>query len=108
MNLSCLLPLLEALPSYRELVRQAGVQREGKVVVLDAAKPYVIAALHGELDLPIMVITVQPGDTRKLYEQLQVWCSHSANLHYFPEVDFHLYEPVASYYSSTMVQRLQT
>ena len=108
MNLSCLLALVEALPSYRELVRQAGVQREGEAVVLDAAKPYLIAALHGELGLPIMVITVQPGDTRKLYEQLQVWCSQSANLRYFPEVDFHPYEPVPSYYSNTMVQRLQT
>ncbi|PIZ26678.1 MAG: transcription-repair coupling factor [Chloroflexi bacterium CG_4_10_14_0_8_um_filter_46_9] len=108
MNLSCLLSLMKELPSYAQLVRQVSAEWEGKTVVLDAAKPYLIAALYEQLGLPIMVIIAQPRDARKLYEQLQVWCSPSANVYYFPELDFHSYDSVALYHSNTVVERLQT
>ncbi|MCK4221965.1 MAG: hypothetical protein KAX25_03765, partial [Dehalococcoidia bacterium] len=61
-------------------------------MLLDAAKPYFIAALHGELSLPVVVITAQPEDARRLYEQLQLWCSPSATVHRFPELDLLPYE----------------
>jgi transcription-repair coupling factor (superfamily II helicase) len=107
MNLSCLLPLIKESPSYKQLVKPIKVEKEGKAIVLDAARPYLIAALYEQLSLPMMVITAQPRDARKFYEQLQIWCPSSVNLHYFPECELLPYEHFASYPSSTVVERLQ-
>ncbi|MQY56062.1 MAG: transcription-repair coupling factor [Dehalococcoidia bacterium] len=108
MNLSCLLSLLKEVPVYRQLVEGLlTTNHEHKVIVLDAAEPYLVAALYEELDLPLMVITAQPEGAKKLQEQLQVWCPPSTNLHGFPELDFSPYEYFASYPSNTMVERLQ-
>jgi len=78
-----------------------------KIVMLDAAKPYLIATLYEELGLPLMVITAQPEDARKLYEQLQIWCPPSANLHRFSELDFSPYKHF-TFYPDAMLERLQT
>ena len=108
MNLSCLLSLLKEVPAYRQLVEGlVSAKGEHKVIVLDAAKPYLIAALHEELNRPLIVITAQPEGAKKLHEQLQAWCPPSANLHGFPELDFSPYEYSVSYPSNTMVERLQ-
>jgi len=71
MNLSCLLSLLKEKPAYRKLAGELSAAKdEHKAVVLDAAKPYLIAALYGELGLPVMLVTAQPETARKLHEQL--------------------------------------
>jgi transcription-repair coupling factor (superfamily II helicase) len=108
MNLSCLLSLLKEVPAYRQLVEGlCGAKGEHKVIVLDAAKPYLIATLYQELNMPLMVITAPPEGAKRLQEQLQAWCPPSANLHGFPELDFSPYEYSVSYPSNTMVERLQ-
>jgi len=89
MNLSCLLSLLKEVPAYRHLVGELSTAKgEHKATILDAAKPYLIAALYDELNLPLMVVTGQPETARKLHEQLRAWCSPSAELHRLPELDF--------------------
>jgi transcription-repair coupling factor (superfamily II helicase) len=108
MNLSCLLPLLEETTAYKQLVNRLLTTKNGhKAAILDAAKPYLIAALHGELGLPLVVITAQPEKAHRLYEQLQIWCSPSTNLHLFPELDFLPYEYLSSYSANAMWERLQ-
>ena len=108
MNLSCLLSLLKEAPAYRQLVKQlAAASDEQRVVILDAAKPYLIAALYEELSLPVMVITAHPEEAKKFYEQLQAWCSPLVNLLEFPELDFSPYAHFVSYPSNTMLERLQ-
>jgi transcription-repair coupling factor (superfamily II helicase) len=93
MNLSPLLSLLREMPAYRQLVRElSAAEGEHKATVLDTAKTYLIAALYQELNLPIMVVTVQPETARKLHEQLRAWCSPSAELHRLPELDFLPYD----------------
>lgn len=88
-KLSGLLPLLWGVPSYRRLVKDlSGANGEHRAVVLDAAKPYLIAALHEELDVPVMVVASQPETARRLHEQLLAWCPHSAELHRLSELDF--------------------
>lgn len=57
---------------------------EHAVVVCDAAKPYFVAALYGELHSLMMVVTAQPEDARKLYEQLGLWCPVPQDLHFWP------------------------
>jgi len=72
MNLSCLLSLLKDVPAYRQLVGElATVKGEHKAIILDAAKPYLIAALYEELNLPFLMVTGQPETARKLHEQLR-------------------------------------
>jgi len=92
-NLSCLLSLLQEIPSYRQLVGDLStVEDEHKAIILDAAKPYLIAALYEELCLPLMVVTGQPESARKLHDQLRAWRSPSAELHRLSELDFLPYD----------------
>ena len=109
MNLSCLLPLLKEVPAYRQLVGQLlSANGKHRVITLSTASPYLIAAIHQELSLPVIIITAHPEDAKKLYGQLQSWCPPSANLRRFPEFEFSPYEYFASYPANTMVERLQT
>jgi len=108
MNLSCLLPLLEATTSCKQLVDRLLMPRgEHKVIIIESAKPYSIAALHDYLKLHLVVRTAQPEKARLLHEHLQVWCSPSTGLYHFPELDFLPYEYLSSYSASAMWQRLQ-
>jgi transcription-repair coupling factor (superfamily II helicase) len=109
MNLSCLLSLLKDMPTYRQLVGELSTAKgEHKAVILDAARPYLIAALYEELSLPFMVVTAQPETARKLHEQLRVWCSPSAELHRLPELDFLPYDKSRlSAVSYQMIERLR-
>ena len=109
MNLSLLLALLQEMPAYRQLVRDLSTaESEHKAVVLDAARPYVIAALYHELNVPIMVVTAQPESARKLHEQLRVWCPPSVELHRLPELDFLPYDSYRlSAFSHQMLERLR-
>ncbi|HUW46341.1 MAG TPA: transcription-repair coupling factor, partial [Dehalococcoidia bacterium] len=109
MNLSCLLSLLKEMPAYRQLVGELSTARgEHKAIILDAAKPYLIAALYEELNLPLMVVTGQPETARKLHEQLRAWCSPSAGLHRLPELDFLPYDSSQlSAVSYQMMERLR-
>jgi transcription-repair coupling factor (superfamily II helicase) len=110
LNLSRLTPLLKELPAYRQLVDGLSTAKgEHEAVILDAAKPYLIATLYEELDLPVMVVTGQPEIARKLHDQLRAWCSASAGLRRLPELDFLSYDkpqlPATSY---QMIERLRT
>jgi transcription-repair coupling factor (superfamily II helicase) len=109
MNLSLLLSLFQKVPAYRQLVGElSAVKGEHKATILDTAKPYLIAALYEEFDLPIMVVTGQPEGARKLHEQLRAWCSPSAELHRLPELDFLSYDSSQlSAVSYQMMERLK-
>ena len=109
MNLFCLLSLLKDLPAYTQLAGEISTaKREHKAVILDAAKPYLIACLYEELNVPIMVVAAQPETARKLHEQLRAWCSPSAGLHRLPELDFLPYDKSQlSAVSYQMIERLR-
>jgi transcription-repair coupling factor (superfamily II helicase) len=83
-----LLHLIEDMPAYREMTGQLKKNPKGEVraLALDAAKPFVIAALYQQLKLPILVVTAQPEDAKRLYEQVLLW-SGSGDLTLFPEPD---------------------
>lgn len=108
MNLSCLLALIQETPAYRQLSKGLIEPKsdEHKLVMLDAAKPYLIASIHRELNIPVLVVTAQPENAREIYEQLQVWCHSSSWLQLFPEPDF----PTSEYSTTdptTVAERLQ-
>ncbi len=106
LDLSQLLHLIEEIPAYRGLVNELE-RRSGntRVVVLDAARPYLIAALYRSLRRPIMVVTAQPDSCRRLYEQLATWCA-SGQVRLLPEPDALPYERIASD-TPTELERLQ-
>ncbi len=90
MNLSCLLSLIKQIPEYQQLKERLlkPQEDENRLVVPDAVKPYLIAALFQELGFPILVVTAQPENAKRLYDELQAWCPSSALLQFFPEIDF--------------------
>jgi len=106
LNLSQLLHLIEQMPAYRQLVDELKQQNgTAKAVVLEAAKPYLIAALYQSLQLPMVVVTARPEKCRKLYEQLSTW-NDSRQVKLFPEPDALPYERIASD-ASTELERIQ-
>ena len=106
MNLTQLLHLIEQMPAYYQLVDELKRQNGNpRVAMLDAAKPYLIAALYQSLKLPMLVVTAQPENSKKLHEQLLTW-SDSSQVKLFPEPDVLPYQRIASA-TSTELERLQ-
>ena len=96
MDLTQLLRLIEEMPAYRQLVDE--LQRQdgsARVAVLDAAKPYLVASLYYRRPRPMLVVTAQPENSKRLYEQLLTWCP-SSQVKLFPEPDALPYERIAS------------
>jgi transcription-repair coupling factor (superfamily II helicase) len=93
LNLKQLLPLIDGMPEYARLadaLQSGGVR---KLVVLDAAKPYTLAALHRRMKLPMLVVAAKPERARWLQDQLKCWGAEAA---LFPEPDSLPYEHMAS------------
>ena len=103
MNLACLLPLIDGMPGYRQLLEALRRGEEERVVVLDAAKPYLVACLHRELSLPMLAVTPRPQEARHLQDQLLAWGDDTI---IFPEPDSLPYERLASE-PSTIGQRIK-
>src|SRR3990172_7494922 len=106
MNLTNLLQLIEEMPAYQWLLDE--LEKKGdtsRAAVLDAAKPYLIAALHQRLPAPTLIVTTQPESARRLYEQLLSW-SPALDVKLFPEPESLPYEFIASDTPAEM-ERLQ-
>ncbi len=99
MNLSCLLPLIDEVPGYSQLLdalipkssKNGG--EEQQIVVLDEAKPYLLAALYRDLGCPMLVVTPRPEGAKQLQDQLLMWGSDPC---IFPEPDALPYERLDS------------
>jgi transcription-repair coupling factor (superfamily II helicase) len=106
LDITQLLHLANEMPAYRELIGWLGrSENSPRLTVLDAAKPYLTAALYHSLGRPVFVVTAQPEDARNLQEQLSTWLS-STKPRLFPEPDALPYQRIASDVS-TELERLQ-
>ena len=88
MGLEGLFDLLDGHPAYRRLldgVRNGEVGRIYRTEALDAAKPYVLAALWHRLRLPVLLIVPRPEDARRLHDQLISYLGEDAPVLLFPE-----------------------
>lgn len=104
--LTKLLALIEESPAWSGLI--AALEKENadvRVAVLEAAKPYVVASLYHRRRQPMLVVTAQPENARKLYEQISVWCDPSV-VSLFPEPEALPYERIAAD-NSAAVERLR-
>jgi len=105
LDLTQLLHLIEEMSAYRRLIEEKPPQGgETRVVVLEAAKPYLIANLYQRWRLPMLVVTAQPENGKKLYEQLSIWSDSQVKL--FPEPDALPYERITSD-ATTELERVQ-
>jgi transcription-repair coupling factor (superfamily II helicase) len=88
LNLCNLLPLIEEVPAYREVVDKLKASNgdEIRTLIIDAAKPYLISALYQNLKHPMLVITSQPEEAKRLYDQIALWCD-AGNISLFPDPD---------------------
>ncbi|HEY40825.1 MAG TPA: transcription-repair coupling factor [Dehalococcoidia bacterium] len=96
MDLSQLLHLFDEVPEYRQLAEELErADGSTQVTVLEAAKPFLVAALYRRLQRPLVMITAQPDNARKLYDQLMIWCGCD-EVRLLPEPDALPYERVIS------------
>ena len=102
MNLSGLLPLVQGLPAFDDLL--AAIRQEGAVPdvgslagrglgVITAARPYLVAALYQQLGRPIVLLTTRSERAGHWVDQLRVWTGSEA-IYAFPEPDALPYERV--------------
>ena len=80
--------LIEGMPCYTELInniKDSG-NKGTRVLLLDAAKPYLIAAIFLKVRVPVLIITAQPENAKKIYEQVSIW-SGIDEIFLFPEPD---------------------
>ena len=87
MSLLGLTELLRQVDKYQALCSDLarGVSRQ--VQALEAAHPFIIAALWHHLQAPLLVVCPRPDDARRLYEQLLTWCGEDAPLYRFGETE---------------------
>ncbi len=84
MRLTGLLNLIQEMPAYGWLLEKLGRPAgSAKASVLNAARPYLIAALFQGLRLPVLVVTARPERSRWLQEQVSAWLDSPVRL--FPE-----------------------
>jgi transcription-repair coupling factor (superfamily II helicase) len=100
LDLSQLVHLIDEIPAYRALL--ADINKPGNgirdALVLDAAKPYLIAAVCQKLQRPALLITAQPENAKKLFEQIAVW-SRSNDLMLFSEPETLPYQRIITDFS---------
>ncbi|HTY81454.1 MAG TPA: transcription-repair coupling factor, partial [Dehalococcoidales bacterium] len=105
MDLSKLLPVAREMPAYTRLLEALKGKQNRALVALDAARPFVIAALYRDLKIPALLVTAQPENAKKLYEQLLNWCLDE-NIRLFPEPDVLPYERLVSD-TTTEIERVK-
>ncbi len=85
MKIDKLIELIHEMPSYRQLKNTLS-KSSLSAIVIEGARPYLLACLYNDLKRPFLVITAQPQKSRWLAEQISTWLG-SANVFQMPEPD---------------------
>ena len=104
-QLDKLLRLIGQAPGYSRLAEKVKQKAGATTIVLDAARPYLIAALYEELNAPVLLVTAQPEHAHTLYDELSSWCS-AGRVMLSPEPDVLPYERLTPD-STTGLERIQ-
>jgi hypothetical protein len=73
MNLSALTRVLERSDRFQKTLREIRGGTGVSLSVADAAKPFVTAALHAELGIPMCLIAARPSQARRYVDDLMAW-----------------------------------
>jgi transcription-repair coupling factor (superfamily II helicase) len=94
MNLSGLVPLLSNGPAYRALLGELKAHHRGErnLPLIRAARPYLLAALAGDLRKPLVVVTGKVETAGALVDALRAHGQRSGRVLRFPEPPVLLYE----------------
>jgi transcription-repair coupling factor (superfamily II helicase) len=92
LNLNNLLSLIEKTPAYLRLLEGLSTG-DSKATVIESARPFVISAIHRSLRRPIILVTAQAENARRLYEQLVIW-NNPSQVKLLPEPDALPYERI--------------
>ena len=100
MSLSGLLPLLYDQPAYREIARKvAAGDNTLTEPVNDAARAYLLAALHADVtaprNRPVIIVAPRSHRARQLYEGLVAYSPPGTPVLFFPAPDLLPYERIA-------------
>jgi len=97
LNLVTLLDLIDEIPACSGLIKDIISGKKGSITVklLDAARSFFVAALYHNLKRPLLVIAAHPENTKRLYEQISLWCRGDSVM-LFPEPDGLPYERISS------------
>ena len=86
MSLKGLFGLLDGHPVGRRLIEAIySGTRVHQIAALEAARPYIFAALWHQADVPVVIIVPRPEDARRLHDQLLSYLGEDEPLHLFPE-----------------------
>jgi transcription-repair coupling factor (superfamily II helicase) len=105
LNLAGLLPLISQIPGYARLLADLRAGRATTLTLLEAARPFVFAALQRDLGHPVLIVTDEPERARQLQAQIRLWSVQPGGVLLFPEPDALPYERVA-WSAETISQRL--
>src|SRR5512139_1372593 len=94
MDLRKLLELPRTVQEYRDITDALRSPRT-VISVLESAKPFLIAALHAQLRVPIIVVTAHPDRAKYYVEQLATWRPGEL-VRLFPEPETLPYERLTS------------
>ncbi len=107
MDLSRLLSMTQTLPAYQKLKDALSESQAGllRLAATEAVRPFLVAAIHRDLNSPVLVVTTQSEDARRIYEELLVWSPNSSSVHLVPETD--LLSEKSTYDVSATADRLK-
>ncbi|MFL5732713.1 MAG: transcription-repair coupling factor [Chloroflexia bacterium] len=100
MSLSGLLPLLYDRREYAATARRVAAGESASVEApLDAARPYLLSAMHDQVTAPqgrpMIVVTPRSDRARQLYEGLLAYSPPGTPIYHFPAPDLLPYERIA-------------
>ena len=96
MNLCGLTSLIGEIPVYCKLRDDLSCQEgEHRAVLIEAVKPYLAAALHKDLQLPMLIILSSPEAAKRFYDELPIWCDEQVQVMLYSEPDALPYESLA-------------
>ena len=87
MSLLNILPSLQGLTPYRDLIESLTHESKSTGQIISNGLPYLISCLKKELNIPILVLVPKPDDSRRLVDQLISWHADDGSIVHFPESD---------------------
>ncbi len=108
MNLSGLLALANRIPAYQQLLDELSLgarDRPPPIQLLNAARPYLLAALYADLNRPLIAVVARSDQARQVFQQLCTWSATPECVMLFPEPDALPYERIP-WTKDTVCQRI--